>query len=307
MLSALYRDWVQRRRARQELHQFRHDEDLLPWLPDEVLKSAKTKLGQGDVKGALLAWQAVRTQSPGKKAAYSEPIRELNRLGRVDEAERLIHEGLGQFPDDPTFYAAQAQLAQTRGELDEAMDQWRAVRERFPTYAAAYTRAAKILSDQGRLDEADSLLSKGLEQVPNSVPLLIGRAEVAQARKQWAEALSLLEQVCQTQAGRRGVPLRIDVLRGIVKCLRELGREDETEEVFEQMRTSFPEQVISGIEFARCAERRQDWPEAMHRWEWVRDMHPSDARGPKGCERASRQLARAEKAKSRSAATDSPA
>src|SRR4051794_3285518 len=112
MVFGLLKKSLARMGAFKELIKLQAEDRAFNWLPEEALKEARTKLGEGDADGALLLWRGVRTRFPERKVAFRDPIALLIRLRRLDEAESLIAEARRAYPSDPAFAAASAQIAQ---------------------------------------------------------------------------------------------------------------------------------------------------------------------------------------------------
>ena len=85
----------------------------------------------------------------------------MRELGRTDDADRLLREAIGRFPDSKSPLTEHAWLAQIRRDWPAAVERWAAVRARYADHAEAYVQAAQALKHMGQDDEAEHLLAQG--------------------------------------------------------------------------------------------------------------------------------------------------
>jgi tetratricopeptide (TPR) repeat protein len=286
MIIRYWRGWRERRTAERELRSLRHEEVEYPWLADELSEAARMASASGDSETALRHWTGIRTRFPDNKGAYTEAIALLRKLRRLDEAEAIVEVAQRLFPHDPGFAKSYAQIAEARRDFQNALDRWRKVQTDFPDDPAGYTRAANCLRLAGRYDEAASLIEGIAERFPDSSARLAGEAKLVQETGNWAEALRLWQEI------HRLFKPNPTVLLGLIKCLHELHCDSEAEAVLDEARQAFPTHSVIPFQYAAAAERRGDWPEALLRWEWLRDRFPGDPRSHAGCGRVLSQLDR---------------
>jgi len=74
-------------------------------------------------------------------------------------------------------------------------------------------------------------------------------------------------------------------------CFNELGRQQDAEAMFALGARKLPKDFEMSVQLARFASRRRDWPEALRRWETVRDQF-DHVRGPCGVAECLREMGR---------------
>ena len=75
-------------------------------------------------------------QFPRSPSAYTGGAAALAALGRIDEADNLLAEGVKQCPDRSEIAVEHARSAHQREGWAEAAQRWALVRERFPDNVA---------------------------------------------------------------------------------------------------------------------------------------------------------------------------
>jgi tetratricopeptide (TPR) repeat protein len=183
----------------------------------------------------------------------------LLALKRFDEAEALVLEGRKREPVEPFYAGGYARVAESRGDLDEAITRWSTARKQFPAYPDAYVGGGSCLRRVGRLDEAEALIKKAIEIFPREVPPWIEWGRAAEARADWQQAIQRWESFYQKFRNSHG---DIGVAHGLMK----LGRLDEAEERLRAAQLRFPIMPEISIALAQVAEQRGDKDEAVRRW-----------------------------------------
>ena len=91
------------------------------WLLSE---SALLSQATNDLTQALWQWKRVRESLPNRHEGYIGGLQVSIGLGRLDEAEALLREAIGAFPQMPWLLSFHAELAQQRGDHEEAARRW---------------------------------------------------------------------------------------------------------------------------------------------------------------------------------------
>jgi len=130
--------------ALRELGQFEEAEavlaggmERLPYSVDIAVTHAGIANIRRDWAEAARRWEAVRMQFPRSPSAYTGGAAALKALGRIDEADNLLAEGVKQCPDRSEIAVEHARSAHQRERWAEAAQHWALVRERFPDNVAA--------------------------------------------------------------------------------------------------------------------------------------------------------------------------
>jgi tetratricopeptide (TPR) repeat protein len=208
--------------------------------------------------------------------SYLSSAADLRDSGRFEEAEELLVEAAERFPDDPRPYVNWALLAHHRGDWPETISRWAQVRARYPDQTIAIWHGAAALSRQQKYDDAEALLAEGRERFPNDLGIAMESAWVATHRRDWAEALR------RWQSVRDQFPDSPRGYTGTAMAHRELGHFDEGETILAEAVERFPQDLAACIDYARLAEARRDRPEALRRWQAVRDAFPGQTAGYTG-------------------------
>lgn len=119
----------------------------------------------------------------------------LAELGRPEQAEAILAEGMGRFPDHLGLAIHHSWMAMGRAEWTEAAGRWEAIRDRFPHQPIGYYEGGLALREAGRLDEADAVLVVGIQKFPDNVEVLRHYALNAHRRRLWAQALTRWQDV----------------------------------------------------------------------------------------------------------------
>ncbi len=223
---------------------------------------------RGDWPEALRRFEVVNGKFPDNWWAYARMAIALRHLGRLDEAERVLERGQQHVPDERALFIDHGTIAEQREDWPEALRRFEGVSERFPDDWWSYARRAIALRHLGRLDEAERILEQGQQRFPHQRALFIDHAAIAEQREDWPEALERFEGV----AGRFPDEWWSYARRAV--ALRHLGRLDEAERILEQGQQRFPHQRALFIDHAAIAEQREDWPEALKRFEGVQQRFP---------------------------------
>jgi tetratricopeptide (TPR) repeat protein len=215
----------------------------------------------------------------------------LLKLGAFDEADAMMKEGRKRYPGFEHFSKGYVQVAQQRGDPEEALRRCAVVRKKFPRLADGYTVAAECLTGLGRHDEAEAMIERAVRRVPSGLDLLVAYARQAERRLDWEEALRRWETV-------RAQFDHIYSHNGIAHCLRRIGRLDDAEKAAAETCKRFPEKPWAYATLADIAAARGDLDEAVRRWDTARRRCPSFAHAYKAGAAAERRAGRADKADS---------
>src|SRR5665213_2326623 len=168
----------------------------------------------------------------------------------------------------PVFTIASAQLAMRHNDWTEALNCWNNVRLQSPDCVPAYLGVAKALCALKRLDEAGAVLADARKHFPAHADVAIAEARLVHERRDWPSALQHWNFV------RERFPDEAQAYFGAGVALWELGRLDEAEGLFGAAWERFPDRPAIATSYARLAQRRRDWSEALRRWESARERFP---------------------------------
>jgi tetratricopeptide (TPR) repeat protein len=92
-----------------------------------------------------------------------------DRVGRFDEADVVLGEAVGSFPDHFWLARTRALIARDLGDDVEAYTRCRALRQRFPDNPAAHAAFAHLLLDLKLVAAAEAEAKAGLVLFPNVI------------------------------------------------------------------------------------------------------------------------------------------
>lgn len=209
-------------------------------------------------------------------------IFELRLIDRrySNEYESFFHEQI-----------ALAEQAVDGGDPKRALKIWHEMRGPFRRKAARSPPALRLLLKLGAFDELDDLMQEGLRLDPQLEHFAQGYVQVAQKRGDLREA------VRRCEIARKKFPHLADGYSVAAECLIELERPEEAEALMERAVHKIPSALHVLTTYARLAERRKDWEEALRRWEPVRSQfdHIYGHNGVAECLRRLGRLDEAEK------------
>jgi len=102
-----------------------------------------------------------------------------------------------EFAEDERTCVTQAWAANARADWPDALSRWAAIRRRFPANPAGSLGEGLALRGGGRLDEAEAVLSEATHRRPGHAETAIAHAWLANARRDWPEAMRRWEGVCE--------------------------------------------------------------------------------------------------------------
>jgi tetratricopeptide (TPR) repeat protein len=226
----------------------------------------------GDLVAAAALYARLRITAPDEIVAYSEGAACLRELGRFAVANGVLSEALARFPGVPALAIQYAELAEEQGDWPEAQRRWREARDGFGDEPAAHFGLSRTLSVLGFRDEAEAVLDEAVMALPADAELAVARAWAAEHRDP-QETLRRLE------AAATRFPDDAAPLFGRGALLRELGDVDTADAVLADALQRFPAHPDVMINYARVAERRNDWHQAAERWAQLSAAYPELVEG----------------------------
>lgn len=253
---------------------------------DQRVEAARRLEGEGDFEAALGAWQQVRELFGGRAEGFVSGAGLLRRMGRAQEAVRVLEEALRRFPSLESVRVAHAWSLFDTGDFESARSSWRDVRQSFPSNPDGYLGGALACRRLGAFDEADEIYLQGLRRFPANSRLLDeygwcahDRGDIVQVRRRW-EMLR-----------HRFPDLAIGFLRTGVLELH-AGHLEKAERILCEGVQRFSGDAEMAQSFAWVAHARGEWLEALKRWERVINRFPQFAVGRWGAAQALFELGR---------------
>ena len=222
--------------------------------------------------------------SPGEPSplvilTLAQPVlglaRELRDLGKSQEAESIFREMLDRYPENPKPALDYAMMAYAQRDWPEAIRRFQIVRSRFPDLLDGHRFVGDLLFGQGQFDEADAVLREGMLRFPDDPRLAISYAWSAHLRGDkvgdWQEARERWRLLVLRFPGES-----LGYAKLAFVLTKYFGHIDEAEALLSTGMERFPDDIAIACQYARVADYRQDWAEALRRWDVLLVRWPKD-------------------------------
>jgi tetratricopeptide (TPR) repeat protein len=254
--------------------------------PGPAIDHAWLAHAQRDWPEALRRWSAVREQFPHQPQGYSGAAIAYRDAGDFDQADLLLQEAIERFPNVAWLTFEHGWVAHIRRDWPEASRRWEIVRAHAPEVLVGYTEGAAALRELGRMTEAEALLRDAAERFPNEARVVIEQAWLAQARRDWPEAVRYWDIV------RARLPGEEVAYTAGARALREQQLPDAADRLLREAIQRFPDRRAPLTEYAWLAQIGRDWPASVDRWAVVRMRFPDHAEAYVQAARALAELGR---------------
>ncbi len=186
----------------------------------------------------------------------------------------MLSRAIERFPQDFDVMLGLAltirSAAPLAAPLPEVMAQARGIAARYAREPHGHLLVGRIFRDAGLIDQAEETLLAGRRAYPGDLELAREYAIAADGR--WPTALSRWQEL------RQDFPAAEIGYAGLGAVLKRLKRFDEADDVLTRGMVRFPEDDNIGVNHAWVAEDREDWSEAVHRWEALWQRFPRNRR-----------------------------
>jgi tetratricopeptide (TPR) repeat protein len=260
--------------------------------PAAAIDHAQLTHAKRDWPEALRRWAAVREQFPDQPQGYSGAAVAHRESGQFDLADALLQQALGRFPNVVSLAFEYGWVAHSRRDWAEAARRWETVRARAPDVLVGYISGAVALREAGCMAEAEALLLDAARRFPNDLRVVMEQAWLAQARRNWPEA------VHRWDAVRAQLPDEEVSYTAGARALREQGRAFEADRLLRDAIARFPDSRPPLTEHAWLAHIGHNWPASVERWAAVRARFPDHAEAYVQAARALAELGRPDEADS---------
>ena len=160
----------------------------------------------------------------------------------------------------PTRCHELARQAEAGKDWLQAERHWRDYIALDPRQWWAYTALARTLRHLDRGDEAEATLTLAQAKFPQAIAVFVDYAQLAEARRDLAEALNRWEAV------RTNFPGEWLGFGAVARVLQDLGRFEEAEATLLDAMERFPTEDGPVHDLARLADRQRDLPKAERWW-----------------------------------------
>jgi glycosyltransferase involved in cell wall biosynthesis/predicted Zn-dependent protease len=257
-----------------------------PENPFTLFNLGATHREQGQLAEAIVLFQkslarSLPTDSIVRKL-YVLLAQSQRQVGRANEALATVGQGRGHFPDDPELLFQEGLAHKSLGDRQRAIASWKAVLQAKPDdYLSSvevglvghltHHNLATTFDELGQPDDAEHHWRAALADRPDYEPALVGVAEHALRRQQWAEVESLVGRLDALPA-----PLSAGVMRARLHLAR---REfDAARAVLQQVIADHPLAVWPRVILAHVLlQQGQDWAAAEQALRDVLALDPGHA------------------------------
>jgi tetratricopeptide (TPR) repeat protein len=161
-----------------------------------------------------------------------------------------------------------------RGDEHLGAEMWEKALELYPREANASPLKFRILFGLRRFDEAEALMIEGRRASPGNSDFIAGLIEIAGARGDQETLLKLC-----AEARARFPRLAISYVRALWALINR-GRLDEAEVIARKAMKLLPDEIMVFEPFAAVAMKREDWEEALKRWQMILDRFEAQNQSP---------------------------
>lgn len=247
---------------------------------DEAIRQASQAAQCRDWHNAVRWWDIVRSQASGYLAAYTGAAYALRKLGRFDDAERLLSGAAERFPDHQQVVIASAWLANARRDWPTAIMRWTSARQRFPENPTIYVGSIAALQEAGRADEAHVLLpaafnvlDRAKQRGLDAIECLRLEMSLAKASLDWLEVRRCAEALIACEPSSSA-----ETFLALATACWHLGAVDAAGRAAETAIAADPTLTAAILVAVRVATARGDADEAIKFYRRLTELHPETPR-----------------------------
>ena len=170
----------------------------MPW---PHLNLGVVHLARGETEAALDAYRTALRLDPTFLPVRFNLANALNGLGRNDEAERVLRDGVARYPDEGELFYSLGLLLAEMGKPAEAAEALGRAGVLMPGRARVHYNHGLILQGLDRSDEAEPALLLALKEADRDTQVLHALALFYIDREQWERALPYAERFAELVPG----------------------------------------------------------------------------------------------------------
>lgn len=212
---------------------------------------------------------------PGLKARAWRALAQIDAASDPAEASNELLEALKLSAETPEDTLMAAELAAAAGQLDSAEAAYRRVLARDPKPVAAEAGLAHVLIARKQYAEAETLLRTSLQQAPDD-PVLTAQLATVLAAQDKAEALPLLQKLHDAH------PADAVIGRMLAEVLAEAGDLAGSDRLYLALLASHPDDAALLIAHGQIATRQLKYPEALQVFTKATNLDPANPDGWSG-------------------------
>jgi len=193
------------------------------------VESSRELMAAGRYDAALKEIDVMLKEDPGNLSALSMKAQVEILMGRTDEAEEILKEGLALDPKNSDIVAGLCRIEWARKNFEKVIELshlGRNTRSPFGTFDALEAKALQMLD---RDDEASTLLDQSLKNSPDDADLLVARAILQWRHHEIDAAKSDLRHAVEVD------PFHLPARKNLGQLLLKEGKAEEAMLIFEEM------------------------------------------------------------------------
>ncbi len=216
---------------------------------------------RGDEPGVVANFGAAIALDPDQAWPHQELATALLDFGKIEQAEIALRDLITRNPRSMQGWRGLGLVARRRGDLNEAVDYFRASWAVDPDNAWPATECAGALREAGRLDEAEAIATALVANAPRS---LHGHRELGLIARQRGDRRG---ELAHFQAAAQADPNSLLALHDLASSLSTVGRLDEAEATFRRTVTKDPRFMHGWRGLALVAKQRGNLAEALQHFQ----------------------------------------
>ena len=220
-------------------------------------------LAEGDYDFAADAFNEVLNVSSTDEGAVQGRIMALRSLGRYEDAEAAIEDGLRRLPGNAAVLAEHGWLHLQRKDFDKALAAFQDVLILVANDERALEGRISALRSLGRYEEAQEAVEDALRRVPGSPAILVQQGWLSLLPGGYHKALSTFQELLDLN------PVDERALEGRITALRSLGRYDDAEQAIEESLCRVPGSTPILYQRAQLCLNRGDYDLAVFAFQEV--------------------------------------
>jgi len=259
------------------LQRFTEVEALLQQLierhPDQtgpLLLLGHCKRRQNDRRAALSSFENAASIDPTHPGIKIEIAKEMQELGRVEDAAKLLCSVIDQHPNNAGALIMLGHLQRKLGDQPASLAAFRAASTIDPGNLAVQLELVQEIRGAGQLDEAEQLACLLVEQHPKLSGPLLALAHVKRKRGDRTDSLTAFEAAAALDPAHLGIKVEI------ANDLRELGRTEEADAVLAQILGNDPKHVGALVSLGHLRRRLGKHSESIDAFMAASSLQPSN-------------------------------
>jgi tetratricopeptide (TPR) repeat protein len=229
---------------------------------------AHIKRRRGDRQGSSVEFEIAAKLNPTHPGLKLEIANDLRELGRLDSAEAVVKDVLGEHPNNFEAHVGMAHIKRRLGDRVNSLVQFEVAAKLNPRHPGLKLEIANDLRELSRLDSAEAVLKDVLKEYPNDYEAHVGMAHLKRRRGDRLGSLAEFEIAAKLNPKHSGIKLEM------ANDLRELGRMDTAQAVVNDILEEYPNNFEARIGIAHIKRRLGDRLGSLAEFEVAAQLNP---------------------------------